>query len=173
MQIGKVGRSHGIKGSFFLAGRDEAFIEKLSVVKVGAEFSKSEEFKVEKISPQSAKTIFKLVGIDSRTDSEKILHYKVWAKRDELNLADDEYFWSDLAGKNVALPNGEIIGKSSGLNNFGASDVMEIKNSSGQTMMLPFVSAYFDIDASIDSEVVQLCVEIDVIEELWTGGKSK
>jgi 16S rRNA processing protein RimM len=173
IKVGKVGKSHGLAGEFFLSGRDEPFKDKISKVQIGKSIENSNSYEVEKISQQSGRALINLVGFKSRNDSEALLHQSVWALRSELTISEDEFYWDDLKDKPVELEDGTRIGKVFSFNNFGASDVVEIVNESKQSLMLPFVDQYFHIERSIDESAVILAVENDVIEDLWTGGKKK
>lgn len=173
LKVGKVGKSHGLRGAFFISGREEGLSVEVSSVKVGDNVKTAQSFDVEKITKQSGRPLLKLKGLDNRNQSEEFLHKSIWVQRSELDIDEDEYFWADVVNKPVSLPDGKIIGKVLGINNFGASDVVEIINEDKQTLMLPFVSQYFDLDTSVDNSSLLLVVENEVIEELWTGGKDK
>ena len=173
LKVGKVGKSHGLRGAFFVSGREEGLSTDVSSVKIGDNVKTAQGFEVEKITKQSGRPLLKLKGLDNRNQSEEFLHKPIWVQRAEIDLDEDEYFWADVVNKAVSLPDGKIIGKVLGINNFGASDVVEIINEEKQTLMLPFVSQYFDLDASLDNTSLLLVVGNEVIEELWTGGKDK
>ena len=171
IRIGKVGKSHGVQGEFFLSGRDEPFNETLTTAFIGKDEKTAAKYGVAHISQKSERTIIKLKDVDSRDDANRLLHLSIWALRDELNLSEDEFYWDDMKNKPVVLPNGQEVGKILTFNNFGASDVVEVINDKKQSLMLPFVDQYFKIKESVDGPSVILNVEYEIIEELWTGGK--
>ena len=173
IKIGKVGKGHGLRGEFFISGRDEPLDSDISAVLIGEHFNSAVVYSVYKVANQGGRPLIKLDDFRSRTDSDKVLHFQIWVKREELDISEKEFYWDDLKGKSVALPDGKVIGTVVGLNNFGASDVIDITNEDKQSLSLPFIDQYFDLEASVDSDTVTLTVENDVIHDLWTGGKSK
>lgn len=173
INIGKVGKSHGLKGDFFLSASVDSGVLNLERVKVGGSETNSEIYDVTLCRKQSGRQVIHLRGVDSREASEALLHQNVFAEREAFQASDDEFFWSDLFDKKVTLDNGTEIGKVKGVNNFGASDVVEIEGEGGKSLLLPFVEQYFDIEASIEGPVVRLNVGEEVVESLWAGGKRK
>ncbi len=85
----------------------------------------------------------KIKGVDDRNTAETLIGTGLYVNRDALpNLAEDEFYHTDLVGldaKNVA---GDIIGVVNALYNFGAGDLIELKMNDGSLEMLPFTSSY-------------------------------
>ena len=82
-------------------------------------------------------------GINDRTDAEKLGKVDLYINRSSLHdTQEDEYYYEDLIGLDVFNTENEKIGTVLALGNFGASDVIEIKTTTGKTFMLPFKDDY-------------------------------
>lgn len=55
-------------------------------------------------------------------------------------LADDEYYVADYLGRTVVDDAGELVGTVKSIENFGASDILDIALAKGGTVMVPFVA---------------------------------
>lgn len=55
-------------------------------------------------------------------------------------LADGEYYVADYLGKTVVDETGTAVGKVRAIENFGASDILDITLDAGGTVMVPFVA---------------------------------
>jgi 16S rRNA processing protein RimM len=55
-------------------------------------------------------------------------------------LADGEYYVADYLGKAVVDETGTAVGKVRAIENFGASDILDITLDAGGTVMVPFVA---------------------------------
>ena len=77
IRIGKVGKSHGVQGEFFLSGRDEPFNETLTTAFIGKDEKTATKYGVAHISQKSERTIIKLKDVDSRDDANR-LHARCW-----------------------------------------------------------------------------------------------
>ncbi len=87
----------------------------------------------------------KIAGVDDRTAAEGLKGTGLYISRDVLpELDDDEYYLEDLIGLRVLLAaDNSEAGEVVGVYNFGAGDVIEIKeNGSGRRNMLPFTKAF-------------------------------
>ena len=113
-------------------------------MKVGDNIRTAQSFDVEKITKQSGRPLLKLKGLIIETNLKNFFISQFGFKELSLILMKMQILLADVVNKPVTLPDGKIIGKVLGINNFGASDVVEIINEDKQTLMLPFVSQYFD-----------------------------
>lgn len=55
-------------------------------------------------------------------------------------LAEGEHYWHDLIGREVATTEGEAIGHVSSVENYGASDLLEITRRNGTRLLVPFLA---------------------------------
>lgn len=87
----------------------------------------------------------KIKGIDDRNAAEALIGTELYINRKALpDLAEEEYYQTDLIGLRVlAEPDLAEIGQVTGIYNFGAGDILEIKISdTGKTEMIPFTKVY-------------------------------
>lgn len=171
IQIGTVGKPYGLKGQFFLSGREGLFEGEVNELRVGMSLGSSVSFSLSSVCSRGGRQLINLKGLQDRGQCAALVHQKIWVKREELTITDDEFYFCDLEGKDVISSKGDVIGKVTGVDNFGASDVIEINNSDVQTLMLPFTNQYFDMIESIDGPKVVLTVDCELVEDLWTASK--
>lgn len=88
----------------------------------------------------------KIKGVEDRTTAEGYIGIGLYIEREKLpSLEDEEFYHVDLIGLNVKNNQGENLGKVNAIYNFGAGDVLEIKNIDGELNMLPFNKQFVPI----------------------------
>jgi 16S rRNA processing protein RimM len=139
--VGKVTTAFGIKGwvkvHSFTDPMNGILDYKNWLLKVKGQW---QSYKVIEAKPQGKGIVAKFDGIDDR---------------DLPQLAEDEFYWSQLVGLIVVNKNGELLGKIDHLFNSGAPhDVMSVKGYEGsldqQERLIPYVDAVIgkiDLDA--------------------------
>ena len=82
--------------------------------------------------------IARFAGIDNRTAAEKLRGTTLSVSRNDLPpLEDGEFYHSDLIGLAVVTDSGEPVGEVRAIENFGATDIVEIEKPDGKTFMIP------------------------------------
>ncbi len=76
--------------------------------------------------------------INSREKADLLRNTHVYAKREFVEIPQDEYMITDLIGLNVTDENGQQIGVLKDVQNFGASDILIIEQYKRE-YMVPFV----------------------------------
>lgn len=86
----------------------------------------------------------KIKGVDDRNTAETLVGNGLYVARELLpELAEEEYYHTDLIGLAAKAKNGEVVGTVNAVYNFGAGDLIEIKMSDdGRLEMLPFKEAF-------------------------------
>jgi len=78
-------------------------------------------------------------GVPDRTAAEKIMGLKLFIDRCEFpEPEEDEYYITDLIGMEAVDETGKLIGKITGVDNFGAGDLLDISPSEGASFYLAF-----------------------------------
>lgn len=99
-----------------------------------------------------------IAGIKNVTDrntAETLRGKRLYADKNKLPAANiDEYYYHDLVGLTV-LQNGESIGSVTAVNNYGASDILEITLSNGKVMDFAFTSENFP---TVDMQNKTICL---------------
>lgn len=105
-----------------------------------------------------------LEGVNDRNASEALQGMEVAVLREEMPEADeDEYYWDELVGLEVANIQGEALGRVAGLLETGAHDVLQVQ---GERMrLIPFVEAYIQsVDVAAGKIVVDWGLDWDVAD---------
>ncbi|MBQ8473382.1 MAG: 16S rRNA processing protein RimM [Alphaproteobacteria bacterium] len=106
---------------------------------------KSEDFKFVRAIPNSTVVIAKINGYDDRNAAETLRGTELFIGRSDLpQLNDNEYYQTDLIGMTVNQ-RGNIIGRVSCIQNYGAGDILEMENGD----MVSFVGATVDTESNV------------------------
>lgn len=146
---------HGIRGlvkiKFF--GEDPSLLDEC-----GPLFDeKGRAFQLHLKNPQKDMWLAEIEGILDRTavenlgkfnlymDKETIRTHVMGSTSDNMNNPEDqnveEYLYSDLIGLEVRMQkNNSVLGRISGVENHGASDLIEVKNANGIGFLIPFTN---------------------------------
>jgi 16S rRNA processing protein RimM len=91
-------------------------------------------------SSKSGEAHVTLKNITDRNQAEALKGTEFFMDRDKLKAPSDEddFYVEDLIGLEVRSTNGDNVGTVLYIHNFGAGDLMEIKLSSAQDIMVPF-----------------------------------
>jgi 16S rRNA processing protein RimM len=82
--------------------------------------------------------IIKLSGIDDRTAAETHLGRELYLEELPDEIKDDEIYPEDMRGMKVFSKDVER-GIAVSINNYGASDILEVRLSDGKTVLLPLI----------------------------------
>ncbi|MBB3763674.1 ribosome maturation factor RimM [Sphingomicrobium lutaoense] len=135
--LAAVAGAHGIKGEVRL----KLFAEGVDSLKKAASlFVGGVERKPLSVRAGGKAVIARFEGVESRDAAEALRGQLIEIDRDELPpLEEGEYYFSDLIGLAVVDEDGEAIGTVRSVDNFGASDVVEIERPSGKSFMVPLI----------------------------------
>lgn len=100
----------------------------------------------EVLDVREAKTvaIVRFRGINDRNAAEALNGVELYVDRDALpddDLEDDEFFYADLEGLEVFDAEGKSYGSVSGVYDFGAGDLLELKGPGRRPVLIPFSEA--------------------------------
>ena len=99
--------------------------------------------------------LLQLEGVDHISDAELLVRNKLWIKRDDVSLEDDEYLWDDLIGMPVFDEGkGKALGVVRAVQDFGAQDTLLIEAVDGE-WMIPFVDG---IVRAVYDEQIHVCL---------------
>lgn len=81
-------------------------------------------------------------GVRFRDEAEALRGVRLFVPREALpSLPDDEYYISDLIGLEVVDTGGVRIGKVKAVQDYGATDILEIQRPGAPDVLLPFTAA--------------------------------
>jgi 16S rRNA processing protein RimM len=110
--IGKVIRSHGLKGLVRIESYAESRETFLDAEEVFLEGPSGETVKhgVIAITPSNKFFLLKLESVDSREQAERYRGSNIYIKKGRLSRQSDEFFWFELIGLPVYLETGTRVG---------------------------------------------------------------
>lgn len=124
-----VRKEHGVKGEMKVTVLmdDANDFRKLSCLKWQNE---AKFHKIERVFAVSDCFAIKLNGVNSVEDVQKIKGQKLFAKKEEVDKLKNEnqIYIEDILNKMAVLDNGELLGKISDVQNFGANDIIYISS---------------------------------------------
>lgn len=156
--IARIGKTRGLKGEFFL----RSFAENPDSLNSFTKFytlasNLMEEVNFEYIKTANSNIVAKIKAIDD-IDSIKIFGQRdVYVLRSELpELEDNEAYWFELVGMNVINLDDEILGVVDTVNNYGASDILEIDSqlNKKEKILIPFIRNKFVISIDKSKNVI-------------------
>lgn len=141
--MGKIGAAHGIKGEVRITsftGEPEGLADygPLETDRPGLIIT------IETARLGKNVLIARLKGIRDRDAAEALNGVSLFIARERLPEPEDEddFYHADLIGLDARLENGVSIGAVSALPNFGAGDLLEVRDPrSGDTFLYPFTKA--------------------------------
>ena len=158
--IGTIGRPKGLKGEFFLnsfCNPAENIIDYIEDIKIN-----DEELKLQYIKKNNTKFLSKIVNIDDLDTIKSYTNTKLFISSDNLPiLSADEIYWHQLAGMNVFdINQNELLGKVSGLNNFGSTDCLIINPTNDSIddieRIIPFIRNTFIKKIDQEKQIIEV-----------------
>jgi 16S rRNA processing protein RimM len=152
--IAVLGRPRGNRGELTaasLSSKPERF-ERLTRVRLLSDTLPAEAmYDVEEVWEHGGGLVFKLAGVDSISEAEKLRGAEVQVPRAErVELEPGEYFHSDLIGCEVReRVSGRVVGKVTDFQEYGGPPLLEVDRG---RLLIPFVGA--------------ICVDIRPAEKL-------
>jgi 16S rRNA processing protein RimM len=136
-----IGAAHGIKGEV----RVKTFTDDpLALGNYGPLFDKQgRAFEVLGIRSQGNVAVLRLKGISDRNAAEALNGTELFIERAALPdvLEEEEFYHADLVGMDVMDERGEMIGKVSAVQNYGAGDILELRGPGLHGVLVPFTKA--------------------------------
>ena len=163
--LGQIGAAHGIKGQVRIATHTQdpeaiGSYGPLDTDRPGLTIT------LTKIRLQKNVVIAHIKGISDRTAAEQLNGVSLFIDRDKLPAPEDEddFYHADLIGLDARLDSGVSIGKVSAMPNFGAGDLIEVRDpESGDTYLYPFTKAVVP-DVNIAGGYLTIVIPTDAPE---------
>lgn len=175
--LGHVSTAHGLRGEVLIKTHTA---EPKAIAAYGAlcDETGARRFDVKVVRVTEKGVIARLGGVGDRTAAEKLKGTKLYVARAQLPAAaEGEYYHADLIGLDAVSERGEPIGHVVAVQNFGASDLLEIRlEGTRQTEFIPFTDAAVPtVDIAARRVVVRMpeLVEGDTSEEDQDDGEAE
>jgi 16S rRNA processing protein RimM len=170
IQIGIVGKAHGLSGAFYISGRNEPLPPEIKKIIIGPQGASQKSFAIQWQRTFSDRTAVKCSGVENRNDADSLKHQPLWILREWLQVADEsEYCWADLIGKSVLDTEDQCVGHIVQVVNYGATDIVRIESETPKKLLLeiPFGKFYFNMDFKGSDTALRLCVTKDTFDDCW------
>ncbi|HEX6024244.1 MAG TPA: ribosome maturation factor RimM [Solirubrobacter sp.] len=152
MTVGRVGRPHGLDGSFYVAEPTPELPGKGGVVSGR---------RVVRRAGTDERPILRLEGCVSRNDAEALRGTELTIPRDDSLLDEDEYWASDLEGCEVV--DGSVsVGFVRRMTALPSVEVLEVDRADGSELLVPLVR---DCIRSIDVQARRIDIDLDFLGE--------
>lgn len=143
--LGKIAGPHGVKGLVKLVcyGDDPQLLEDLSPLYIAED--RDNQIKIKLKNPIGRFYIAEIDGVINRNQAEEFSGFQLFVDRENLPDLDEEedgYYIEDLKGRDVLDDNGTKIGIVKAIDNFGASDLLEVKPLKGHPFYIPFTDEF-------------------------------
>lgn len=141
--VGRIGAAHGIKGGVRIASFTG---DPLAIASYGPLQTDRPGLVVTIADAKlmKATVIAKLKGVTDRNRAETLNGVELYIDRDMLpdNEDEDDFYHADLIGLEARLEDGTILGEIVAVPNFGAGDILEVRDpKSGNSALYPFTKA--------------------------------
>lgn len=149
--IGKIVNTHGIKGELRIKSE---FLEKNKVFKSGMILYIGKDYIPEKIVTYRSHKDFDMVTFAGYNNINQVLNYlkmKVYVKREDLELEEDEYILEELVGFSV-IENGEILGKVGEIVYNGSNILLSIE--ANKNFYIPYKGNFIKMVNVKDKELI-------------------
>jgi 16S rRNA processing protein RimM len=165
--MGRIGAAHGIKGEVRITSFTE---EPLALLGYGPLETDRPGLIIEIETARATTNVLvaRLKGVADRTAAEKLNGVELYVGRNKLPPAeDDDFYHADLIGLQARLSDGTSLGTVTAIPNFGAGDLIEVRDArSGDTYLYPFTKAVVpEVSLSGGYLVIEVPTEADPGEE--------
>ena len=148
--LGKIVRPHGVKGDVkvILSLNDLSFLNKTDVVYIN-----NQPYTIQNVKQVSDGIALKLEGINSMNDAENYRNKNVCVERKHLQKLDEnEFYAEDLIGCTLYFENNKEVGKIFDIQNYGATDILVIKDGT-EEYLCPFLNNLI-VDADLTNKKI-------------------
>lgn len=161
--IAKIERAHGIRGAVLIRSFAQDPLDFLSYPLFDEQHH---SVNIEVIGTVKDRFICQFEGMTTRTEAEKLKGMNLYTSKDELpDLDDDEFYYADLIGLKAESKEGIALGTIEAVQNFGAGDLLVLKNEKGEEL-IPFISDYvLDVSKSNGKVILELPSWVDTEKE--------
>ena len=151
LEIGKIVRTHGVKGGVKVINYLDDDLSKFNHVYIG-ENKKSAKIKL--ISPLNGGAYLMMFDVIKDIDSaEKLKNKSVYIDREEYSEYKDKIYLSDLINAIVKNENGKELGVLVDFDDYGASVILTIR-SGAVSYTIPYVDDIIKYDASQNAFII-------------------
>lgn len=109
---------------------------------------------------QKGAVLLNLESVDTMELAEKLKFTKLYAKKEDLpKLPKGEYYFFELIGLKVMLPDGEELGEVTDVIENNASNLLEIKKTDGEKVLVPNIPVFVSKVDTDDGKIIITPIE--------------
>ncbi len=155
--VGKLVATHGIRGMLKLhsySGSVESLRSCDSVI-LRSRDGALNRFEPKPVLPRSGKFLIGFRGVDHIDQAQPLVGSEICLRRDQLpEPEEDEYYWCDLIGLEVATVEGMALGVLEEIFEAGSSDIYVVRDA-GREYLIPAIA---DVIHSVDLEMGRMLI---------------
>lgn len=154
--LGKIATAHGVRGlvKILVMAEDPMRLETCGPAWTAKTGGKALTLKMK--NPLGKYYLAEVDGVTERNSAEALRHTELWIDRDNLPEADDgEVYYADLMDLPVFNSDGAKLGMVIAVENFGASDLLEIKPAGAPSFYLPYTDETI-LEVTDDKIIVEI-----------------
>lgn len=157
-QIGIITKPQGIKGEFRarIDGASKEDLKELKEIIIN-----KQTYHVNKVVFREGFVIFNVEEFTDCNQVEVLRNVPIFAEI-SYELEDDEVLIKDIIGFEVVLTNGESLGRLTGVENYGASEIYVVKSSENE-VMFPNVRG---VISEFEMDKKQVILNADILQEI-------
>jgi 16S rRNA processing protein RimM len=154
--VGKFGAVHGINGLLKVISYTDPKTNILNFTPwLIGNSSNWQEITIESSRINDQNIIVKLPNLTDRELAKKYTNQFIAINREQLpDLADDDYYWSDLEGLSVLDKSAGFLGKVDSVFATGANDVLVVKNDNKETLV-PYLS-HVILEVNLAEQIIKV-----------------
>jgi 16S rRNA processing protein RimM len=141
--MGRIGAAHGVRGEVRITSYTQ---DPLAIAGYGPLSTDRPGLTIEILAARDSGNVViaRLKDVTDRTAAEQLNGVELYAERTVLPEVEDEddFYHADLIGLEARLSDGTVLGTVSAVPNYGAGDLIEVRDPrSGDTFLYPFSRA--------------------------------
>ncbi len=171
--LGKVGRPHGLKGAFFVSGRNDPIPKTYRQVLIGSSPQTAKTATITTSSWQAQRPLLVCSLSNDRTEAEALTNLWIYAPRGTVKAAQPkEILWNELDGAEVRDSENQLLGHVVDLYNAGATDVLSVRDEKQRTVDIAVIDAYVGAEMKFETSAagvrtLRLVVPASTFAEVW------
>lgn len=149
VQVGKIGRPHGIKGFMTIHSYTDPVT---NIMHYQPWYDENKK----RLSVLKCEVLGnKIIALFDENHKPSV-NTTVWIERSQLPpLKKQEYYWTDLTGLAVYNLENDYLGEICEIFNTGANDIISVKNNN-KTILIPFVFDIYVISIDVDGKIMRV-----------------
>jgi 16S rRNA processing protein RimM len=139
--LGIIGAPHGVRGELRVKSETE---DPLAIGDYGPlTLPNGRQLSPLNVRENGEVVLVRFEGVNDRNAAEALKGQTLAVPRDVLPDVEDEddFYHADLIGLSCQTSDGSVIGKLTAIHNFGAGDVLDIRQTDGKSLSLAFTKA--------------------------------